>query len=507
MDIDSAFEVYKEAKARNIQPSQSMFYNLLSLSAGFGDLGSGCNTIRDSEPPSDFEVAFAVFRDMQAVGIPMSESAFTAMIRCCCNHNRHKEALSFYQELKSNQSNITPKLRCFTPLLRVFSIAGDQVECETLYDDLTQIYKIIPTEKEYNYMLSVCVCNNCSDVFYTVLEHMQDDVYVPSVATWAIIKEWFGQPRQASSLSMYSVSGVDGTRRSLRSVRDSVSNRVSESGSGSSQPNDELIEYTVCMSSVSEEGVVEINSEQLLSLDLDEPTRQALLEQIEGLATADTTPVSERSSVLIEDGNTATPASIIDTNIITADEPKINKHSVGTSSKETSTGIDDVDEDTHTVSVHQVRKRARKVHKELSPGTRKELFTSFKSYISTLKQKHGDIDVIVDGANVGYYKQNYANAPAHVDYTQINYMIIRLQNLGYKPLIILHCRHINYKYLDLTDEHIDIIETWKKLGLLYSTPAGCNDDWYWLYCAVLLRCKVVTNDEMRDHHFLMLSPR
>ncbi|CAN0405306.1 unnamed protein product, partial [Laminaria digitata] len=36
-----------------------------------------------------------------------------------------------------------------------------------------------------------------------------------------------------------------------------------------------------------------------------------------------------------------------------------------------------------------------------------------------------------------------------------------------------------------------------------------NDDWYWLHAAVYTGGKVLvlTNDEMRDHHFSMLSHR
>jgi proteinaceous RNase P len=52
-----------------------------------------------------------------------------------------------------------------------------------------------------------------------------------------------------------------------------------------------------------------------------------------------------------------------------------------------------------------------------------------------------------------------------------------------------------------------IVAAWNKEGILYQSPAGCNDDWFWLYAAVAMKCKVVTNDEMRDHHFQMLSPR
>lgn len=487
MNLNEAFEVYKEAKTRDIYPSQSVYYHLLSLSAGFGELGSGCNTVRESDPPSDFTIAHAVFRDMQANGHPMTESAYTAMIRCCCNHGEHVEALAFYNEMKANDT-IVPKLRCFTPLLKVYSTAGDQNVCETLYDDLTQKYKIIPTEREYNYMLSVCIKSNCSETFYTMLEHMREDVFVPSNATWRLVEEWFGHPRRPPSQLTISLPIVNGTRRSLQELRESDVSQAPRLQT--------VVEYCVCTSSVSDEGVVLVNQEQLLSLDLDEPTRQALLEQIEGFATADATPVSERSLTVIDESEAlesdtmAPPDTEISNNTASSAEDVGNEGEAPTST-----------------SVHQTRKRARKIHKELSPGTRRELFINFQSHLSTLREKYGDIDVIVDGANVGYYKQNYANAPPHVDYSQINFMLIRLQSLGYKPLLILHCRHINYKYLSLSEEHIELIETWKRLGLLYATPGGCNDDWYWLYCAVMLRCKVVTNDEMRDHFFLMLSPR
>ena len=45
---------------------------------------------------------------------------------------------------------------------------------------------------------------------------------------------------------------------------------------------------------------------------------------------------------------------------------------------------------------------------------------------------------------------------------------------------------------------------------LYTTPAGSNDDWYWLYAAVNAgpEGRLVTNDELRDHVFQMLpAPR
>ena len=43
----------------------------------------------------------------------------------------------------------------------------------------------------------------------------------------------------------------------------------------------------------------------------------------------------------------------------------------------------------------------------------------------------------------------------------------------------------------------DMLQKWMNEGVLYGTPYGSNDDWYWLYAAVKLECLLVTNDEMR----------
>lgn len=50
---------------------------------------------------------------------------------------------------------------------------------------------------------------------------------------------------------------------------------------------------------------------------------------------------------------------------------------------------------------------------------------------------------------------------------------------------------------------------WRQADVLYSTPGGMNDDWFWLHAALVSGpgTLVLTNDEMRDHHFQMLAPR
>jgi hypothetical protein len=56
---------------------------------------------------------------------------------------------------------------------------------------------------------------------------------------------------------------------------------------------------------------------------------------------------------------------------------------------------------------------------------------------------------------------------------------------------------------------VPLAEKWKKLGVLFRTPAGSNDDWFWMHAALWCGRKtfVVSNDEMRDHYFQMLAYR
>lgn len=52
-------------------------------------------------------------------------------------------------------------------------------------------------------------------------------------------------------------------------------------------------------------------------------------------------------------------------------------------------------------------------------------------------------------------------------------------------------------------------DRWRAAETIQSCAPRNNDDWYWLYAAVFTggRVLVLTNDEMRDHHFSMLSHR
>ncbi|KAL9344127.1 hypothetical protein Peur_064558 [Populus x canadensis] len=116
-------------------------------------------------------------------------------------------------------------------------------------------------------------------------------------------------------------------------------------------------------------------------------------------------------------------------------------------------------------------------------------------------QRHGPFDAVVDGANLSLINQQTFS------FSQLNSVVHRLHDMSPSkklPLVILHKSRVTGGPAQ-SPYNKKLLERWKNSGALYVTPAGSNDDWYWLYAAVCYKCLLVTNDEMRDHLFQLLG--
>ena len=541
-------------------------------------IGSGSGPVRNSDPPSDINAASVVFEDIKQHNIILTEASYTAMIRCYCMNNQLDHALLLYHEMSTQK--IHPKLRTFNPLLRHYALIKDDTICYNLYNDMIYTYNLIPTEREYQSMLILNILNNNSSKFQQVLTDMKDDIFVPSYSTWDLIKQYFTLPIHTNSSS-----NTDMHSNTHNIQHNNIHNSTyNNTHTDTDDNNTHNIQYNIHTSIVNNNGIVYINNEQLLSIDLEEDNRSELLGQIEKFATSDNTVVSARSMLdsggfgvgsnsgadvsnvdvtasidMLESGGDANGGSgsgdVIDpplfhasgvTSIDADGDGNRDAKRVKTEHNIDSSNIrDTINTATETVTSSNSSNK-RKQHKKSniskptnsarSSGSSKRVlaFKQFQTWLSnqttantsatdnTTTPAHTTntttevpakpspsyrYDVILDGANIGYYKQNYAGAPAHIDYIQIHWTVLHLQHLGYHPLIILHTRHLNFKHLNLTVEVERIVDFWRERGMLYVTPSGSNDDWYWLYGTVYMKCMIVSNDEMRDHHFMMLSPR
>ncbi|KAM7273682.1 hypothetical protein ACFE04_028346 [Oxalis oulophora] len=126
-------------------------------------------------------------------------------------------------------------------------------------------------------------------------------------------------------------------------------------------------------------------------------------------------------------------------------------------------------------------------------------FSQFQDWL----EKHAHYEVMIDGANIGLYQQNFAEGGFSVH--QLNAIVKKMYDkTGNKwPLVVLHNKRV-HSLLE-NPSHRELVQDWIDKGVLYTTPNGSNDDWYWLYAAVKLKCLLVTNDELRDHIFELLG--
>eukprot|EP01134_Creolimax_fragrantissima_P005700 CFRG5700T1 len=132
---------------------------------------------------------------------------------------------------------------------------------------------------------------------------------------------------------------------------------------------------------------------------------------------------------------------------------------------------------------------------------------AWRAYIEWLDKNKLRFDTVIDGANVGFWKKNIAgHAPTRIDYNQLNRMVTYLESQGRKVLIVLHNRHLRPEKIG-SDENLG--KQWQEREMLYTCETGHNDDWYWIYAAILFgqNAQAITNDEMRDHHFNLSEHR
>ena len=441
-----------------------------------GEPGHGCQIQRFAESPNDIELATMIFDDMQQLSIIPTEAAYSALIRCYCQSKDNKytnKAYSIYEDLKSK--GIHPKQRTFTSLLQYYSLPSttsttstnhnNQEICYNLFHEMQEIFNIIPTEKEYISLLRVCLLNYDSKSFYNTLHTMMNELLLLySQDTLDIIKQWFEIETQSNSNNN---------------------------------------EYICIESIVSDDGIIQVNGEMLKSIDVDNNTKDNLLDKLRNIA------------IIYRDPNYKHKLNnkvreLINTNKVLSSS-SAHDHIVDTSTTTATT--------TTTTAVCSAG----------PPVIDPDRLLKWEDFEKTLSEN--EYDIIIDGANVGYYNQNYQGAPTHVDYLQIHQMVeIIVKQYNKKPLLILHSRHLSdhviravppytYDCLDIDSINInepiiksttitvkEMIQSWNNQKILYSTPKSFNDDWFWMYATIKYNIPVITNDEMRDHHFQLLSP-
>ncbi len=345
------------------------------------------------------------------------------------------------------------------PLLSRFSNIGDIKVCFSLYEEMTSIYKLEPTEKDYLNMLRVCTKVQ-DDRFYDILHDFTEHLLIGSKNTWPVFQEWFQHTHNyCVCMVKPTATGDVYIQYPLVPASSPPSPPLSSSSAAA--------RYTFAVNE-NEDGWWDKHG------DFYEIQRAKLM------STATTTNANNNSN---------------------------NNHSEERKKLHFRIRSIDLDECHRSALLQQIEQIA------LEKANHRKPWYDFKSTLATYMAEDNSDDshskrrknLLIDGANVGFFKQNFVGAPSHIDYKQLDWMLRSLQKSGYNPLIILHCRHLFPQ--KLPTNCIEMTKKWTNDKDIFITPTGANDDWFWLYAAVSLKCCVVTNDLMRDHHFQMLGPR
>jgi len=152
---------------------------------------------------------------------------------------------------------------------------------------------------------------------------------------------------------------------------------------------------------------------------------------------------------------------------------------------------------------------------------------SFSRWLRRKAREGHHFDYILDGANIAYTKQNYAEGRFSV--VQIALVKHHLEQLGAKVLVLLpqkYCgsvvpNHIRrkgkdrkFEMVELDEDEQQLLQAWQETNQLYSVETGVHDDYLWMLATVANEqdrmqnlTRVVSNDLMRNHRKWLLNSR
>ena len=435
--------------------------------------------IRSVDDETRYQYASRLWQHMeQSLGQqPCSETAYTAMIRLTSRTHRFDEARTWLERAEHNTQQSSPKLRLYTPLLTAYCREHEQVvhndnndnndnenyllQAVRLWHHLSQKYQLQLTEKEYSTLLRSCVRGGDSSSAAFVVERILTDVAeivpVPALVTTQTLQAWF-ESQHARHTNIEPSETVDTIRQLLHEI-----------------PSPYRPETPILGSVVHKHGWI----------------------------ISDSCPVEAHTGRLLAgcwQDEILPPVTIRPE--ACHDMQQLNENLVLTGQAST----------TDTRTVQGGRKGPKRPIPD--PKERQRHWQAFQRYLEQRRQRHSGrtLDVVVDGANVGFYQTNFAGAPKHVDFRQIDSLIRHLVHNNYNNnkqscsvLLVMHSRHFDRRHMPQWAH--SIVQKWLKQDWLYRTPPGMNDDWFWLHAALTEQAMVVTNDEMRDHHFQMVAPQ
>ena len=467
-DLRAAMTVYDEAVKADIRLEAQTFYSMLNLCDGLertvhvgtpkpvGEAsGTGTGSSGSPSPTSlssqicnlaRQEYVFRIKDHMKRLQLPLNETAYTAIVKVLVRNKEFEKAEDVLNEAETVQQ-CKPRLRMYASLLVAYCEHRQMINALKCWCRISTQPNLELTEKEYLALIKCAIATGDVPVVDRVLSDLAEVVTVPSKDTVSAILEWFESPHSLAHSNPLRIPNHANEEQVKKLLEDIHKDEV---------------EHPPWMGPIQTEKSWQSSS----SVAIDTQTG-TLLAGCLAENKLQPVPLSERAW----------------SEMLTMNETIVLEGKVEGNSSEFQGG----------------KKGQRRT--DFDPQVRRVQWKEFTTFLEAI----GPVDVVVDAANVGFFKQNFAAAPKHVDYEQIDWVARKLESMGKKVLLVLHERHFSPKLMPQMFKPLQ--EEWERRRILYKTPFNCNDDWFWLHAAFHYRTLVLTNDEMRDHHFQMLAPR
>ena len=471
-DLARAIQAYDAAISNGTTIEAQSFYNLLNLCDGLGNRGLHIGT---PKPPQDLtketeqeelksvevvdvetrvQYAERIKSQMDHLKLPLTETAYSALVKLYSKTGNVEQAEKLlYQAEKVQQCK--PKLRLYASLLTAYCEMGKLVEALKVWQRLARL-DLLLSEKEYESLIKCAASVGNASVMERVLSDLAEEVLVPCKETRRAICSWFNSPFATESMQKRSTSPKVDDQDVITQILSDIHLPYAEPAANMGPVQCAGHGWTIseCVAIDKSTGLLQsgcLQGERLQPIALSAASWKTMIRMNETIVT---------SGKLAND-----------------------------------------------TSQYQGGKKGPK--QQLGNKTleeRRRHWSAFQNYLDA-RQRRRKIDVVIDGANVGYYEQNFAGAPKHVDYSRIDWVIQHFRRQNKSVLMVIHSRHFGHKLMPSSVE--PLLRSWLDTDVLYRTPPGMNDDWFWMHAALYSGpgTLAVTNDEMRDHHFQMLAPR
>jgi len=448
------------------------------------------------DPAQRKEFAFQIKQEMHKLQIPLNETAYTALIRILCRTNDLNEAENILTQAEGTQQ-CKPKLRMYSCLIDGFCNKNNlngalrtwaRMNAVERKDKQGKRLLVEMTEREYCSIMKCAARVGDKGVMERVLSEVAEDILVPSLETNAAITQWFQSkyaiatsPLDKNESSKSSISALDHIAGLPQCHAPSMGPIQYHCKSFTNGDNSDISYSIIPKWEVSSNIKVDTKTGILQSGCLEGARLKPV--QLDSEAWIKMLQMNEEIVVKGE----------------VAGNDRISDFAGGGKGKKRI-----LTKETMEKRIKQWEKFKAFLVREVGPPTVTGEKNVERDFCNEKKQT---FDIVIDGANVGYYNRNFAYAPRHVDYNQIDWVVEHFRRRGKSVLLFMHERHFGKNMMPHWAHKI--VKRWEDVRILYRTPFGSNDDWFWMHAA--LWCgrgtMVLSNDLMRDHHFQMCAHR